>query len=366
MSTLLARAANMDVSQTLTPAQTKEQYTENYCGVAAAAMLLYDYVVTLDQERRYIWTDVRVGYVVIFLVNRLNMLCMAVSEILFLCSYQALKSCSQVAVLWGAVVISTLLLWACVSTLRVYAISNRSASLAATTAVFALVPIPVNIFSFVNTDLFMVALRASTTCAGNLNTPAQTQFELVTLSRASLIASDAMVLVVTWWQLWGTLRPSGQGKSRSALAVLLLRDNSSYFVLFLLINIAQMALHIMLGNRFNPIATLISPITCIVISRLILNLRQLSFAMRSPMHARRRDTTSPPISTVPSSFHPSLLSTIVFGPKSQGSQGDQMLSVPLESPSRCSEGALESGPIDVADYVMDDIIEADEADSNTE
>ncbi|KAH9925821.1 uncharacterized protein B0H18DRAFT_1008555, partial [Fomitopsis serialis] len=112
-----------------------------------------------------------------------------------------------------------------------------------------------------------------------------------------------MVLVLTWWQLYGALRISRQGHSRSALAILLLRDNTSYFVLFLLINVIQMITSFVLDNDFNPIPTFMFPLvhsdsrkcvdsqmsnsfTCIVISRLILNLRRLSSAMRSPMHAR--------------------------------------------------------------------------------
>jgi len=211
----------------------------------------------------------------------------------------------------------------------------------------------------------MVPFGASTTCGEGFDYSKQTAYELVILSRASTIASDLMVLLVTWWQLRWASRVSGQSRNGSAVATLLLRDGTSYFVLFLLINIAQIIAQVMLTESFNPIPSFMLPMTCIVVSRLILNLRRLSFAMRSPMHARS-DTTSPSILTVPSSFHPSLLSTIMFGANSQGSQGGQMPSAPPESPSRCPESALESGFIDVADYVMDDIVEVDEKDANTE
>ncbi|KAH9925820.1 uncharacterized protein B0H18DRAFT_1119307 [Fomitopsis serialis] len=77
----------MDIPQTLTLAtltlaETKGQYTATHCAMAAAALLLYDYIVTLGQESRYIWTDVRAGYAAIFLINRLNMLCMAIYMIM--------------------------------------------------------------------------------------------------------------------------------------------------------------------------------------------------------------------------------------------------------------------------------------------
>ncbi|KAH9925809.1 uncharacterized protein B0H18DRAFT_1211360 [Fomitopsis serialis] len=290
---------------------------------------------------------------------------------------------------WDVVAISTMLMWACVSTLRVYAISNRGVLLAATTAALAAIPIAVNIFSYIKTKSFLESFDASRMCNENYTFSTQTTNELsdsaltpndslaetaawsiddriVILSRASTTASDLMVLIVTWWQLSGTLRSSTQKRNRSALVVLLLRDSTSYFVLLLLINIAQIIAQVMLGQVFNPIQFLILPTTCIVISRLILNLRGLSFAMRSPMHAQR-DTSSPPRSTVLSSFHPSLLSTIMFGPNSQSSQGGEMPPVPPESPSRCPESALESGLLDVADSAMDDIVEEeDEEDADAE
>ncbi|KAH9829885.1 uncharacterized protein C8Q71DRAFT_392735 [Rhodofomes roseus] len=90
----------MDQMQT----QTEEQYTLNYCAMAGAALLLYDYVITLGQESRYIWTDVRVGYVAIFLVNRINMLGMALAWIIGMCSWDNL----MVRYLYTSVRLSTI------------------------------------------------------------------------------------------------------------------------------------------------------------------------------------------------------------------------------------------------------------------
>ncbi|KZT70578.1 hypothetical protein DAEQUDRAFT_175350 [Daedalea quercina L-15889] len=69
------------------PYVAKEQYTLDCCNVAAAALLLYEYTITLGRESRLIWTDVRTGYAAIFLINRLNMLCMVISLILRICPW---------------------------------------------------------------------------------------------------------------------------------------------------------------------------------------------------------------------------------------------------------------------------------------
>ncbi|KAI0725913.1 hypothetical protein C8Q72DRAFT_849108 [Fomitopsis betulina] len=55
----------------------------NYCIVAASELLVYEYVITIGQEYHLIWKRPRTGNSVIFLLNRLNMLCMCISLILF-------------------------------------------------------------------------------------------------------------------------------------------------------------------------------------------------------------------------------------------------------------------------------------------
>lgn len=42
------------------------------------ALLLYEYAITLGEESRFIWRDVRAGHATLFMINRLNMVCMFV------------------------------------------------------------------------------------------------------------------------------------------------------------------------------------------------------------------------------------------------------------------------------------------------
>ncbi|KAH9829883.1 uncharacterized protein C8Q71DRAFT_862978 [Rhodofomes roseus] len=189
MLTLVARTVDADVLQTM-----KEQYILNYCTAAGTALLLYDYVVTLGQESRYIWKDIRAGYAAIFLVNRLIMLCMfiygifsicsghtmalrEVTNILGICFYQHIHDvggCAYVLMLaWDF----TLKSYAAVSALRVYAISNRTLSLAALTAALALMPAILNVFLAVNTVSYVESFGASTICDIDLTVSAQTDYE---------------------------------------------------------------------------------------------------------------------------------------------------------------------------------------------
>ncbi|KAH9925818.1 uncharacterized protein B0H18DRAFT_369729 [Fomitopsis serialis] len=108
-------------------------------------------------------------------------------------------------------------MWAGTSALRVYAISDRSLPLAALTAILAVVPAAINIIQDINILSYLESFGMSMICDTDVKLPTRTIHE------TSLIASDVIVLLVTWWQLHGCLI-SAQRQSRSALALLLLKD----------------------------------------------------------------------------------------------------------------------------------------------
>ncbi|KAH9829884.1 uncharacterized protein C8Q71DRAFT_393066 [Rhodofomes roseus] len=142
---------------------------------------------------------------------------------------------------------------------------------------------------------------------------------VIILSRASLITSDVIVLLVTWWQLYGSLMPrSQQSRPLSTLSVLLLRDSTSYFLVFLLFNVAQIIAQMRFSNGSNPIPSFMLPMTTIVISRLILSLRHLSSTMRT--YRQCGTNTSAPTWDAQASIHRSILSTIIFRPNSPPSR----------------------------------------------
>ncbi|KZT70579.1 hypothetical protein DAEQUDRAFT_725102, partial [Daedalea quercina L-15889] len=327
--------------------QTEEQNTLNYCKVAGAAWLLYEYVITLGQENRFVWRDFRAGYTVLFLLNRLNMLCLAISVILPTFTHTIMRA----AVLWQIASTSTFILWAATSAFRVYALSNRSLLLATLATALALGPAVINVFGDVKTYYYLRRFDASMICDASYNIRAQTSS-----NRTTLIASDVIVLMVTWWQLRGTIRPPRPRHGHSELIMTLLRDSESTSVrcrLFLLINVAQIISEMMLGDVFDPIPSFMLPMTSIVISRVILNLRQLSYSRRSPAQSRSTTATQTMdthISTEP--INRSWLSTMLFrqGSTEQHGETNQNPLVPPES----SE-ATEDECIDVNEYELDEV-----------
>ncbi|TFY62238.1 hypothetical protein EVJ58_g4000 [Rhodofomes roseus] len=59
-----------------------DHFVINCCGAAAAALLVFDYVLTFEQEVNFIWSSTNYVYVLLFLANRLAMLGMTVGSVL--------------------------------------------------------------------------------------------------------------------------------------------------------------------------------------------------------------------------------------------------------------------------------------------
>lgn len=56
--------------------------------LSITALLLYEYAITLGEERRLIWANIRTTYAAIFMANRLNMLCMCISMVFAVCPWR--------------------------------------------------------------------------------------------------------------------------------------------------------------------------------------------------------------------------------------------------------------------------------------
>ncbi|KAI9069900.1 hypothetical protein FKP32DRAFT_1670987 [Trametes sanguinea] len=178
------------------------------------------------------------------------------------------------------------IIWAAFSSLRAYALSGRTLLIGLVVFVLSLVPAGVNAyffstFTFVNlpppsdcTALSSITAdlsRTRTSLACYIGTP------LTIVSRSSLMAADAMVIVVTWastYRLRKATRDVGLGTS---FGTLLLRDGTIYFVVLVAMNIVHLVLNTVNPNNFvqqaSYVTVLENPITSVLISRFILNLR---------------------------------------------------------------------------------------------
>ncbi|KZT70574.1 hypothetical protein DAEQUDRAFT_764460 [Daedalea quercina L-15889] len=271
----------------------KESFTENCCGAAAATLLLYDWVITLGQEYRYVWRNNFRGYTALFLLNRINMLGLIIGLFMGFTPWytaEAPMSFTEAAVLvLASFQIMCFFLWAIISALRVYAISNRDIGFTVLTFVLALAPVVANLYNYVESTYFVSTYSILVECEYEQTFSASVLFKgfssVLIVTRVSVIAADAMVLLVTWRHLRGTLKSQRIGTNRISLGLLLLRDGTLYFVLLLLLNIAQIIAVLDFGQNFDPIPDFILPLTSVIIARFILNLRRFSQSTGDPLES---------------------------------------------------------------------------------
>ncbi|KAH9925814.1 uncharacterized protein B0H18DRAFT_1008498 [Fomitopsis serialis] len=123
----------------------KESFTENCCASAAVALLIYDWAITLGQELRYVWGSKFRGYTLLFILNRINSLGMIVGILMGLTPWYTGEVCKAAVLVLASFQIMNFVLWAIVSSLRVYAISNRTVWISLLTFLLAMVPAATNI-----------------------------------------------------------------------------------------------------------------------------------------------------------------------------------------------------------------------------
>ncbi|CDO71052.1 hypothetical protein BN946_scf184844.g56 [Trametes cinnabarina] len=95
------------------------------------------------------------------------------------------------------------------------------------------------------------------------------------LSLQAAIAVDLLVLVLTWMKTYEIQKLASGLRSNATFSTLILRDGTLYFGTMLALNVADL---IVLRSNvlFDPLPVFIDVFTCILISRFMLNLRQVS------------------------------------------------------------------------------------------
>ncbi|EMD31613.1 hypothetical protein CERSUDRAFT_100282 [Gelatoporia subvermispora B] len=109
--------------------------------------------------------------------------------------------------------------------------------------------------------------------------------------RLPVIIADIVVLVLTWWKTWATVRMARELDVKTPLMTLLLRDGTLYFVALLSLNALNIAGFA--TNVFTFASTFSIPLSSIIITHFLLNLRQLAHASDDdnsrPSFVRDRD-----------------------------------------------------------------------------
>ncbi|KAH9889273.1 hypothetical protein C8Q73DRAFT_654019 [Cubamyces lactineus] len=257
--------------------------TENYCIIASSALLWFDFALTLPTEYRRIWKRRFTGATIVYLLTRYIAVIeriFFVLEVLVWNSTDPVFRCGGITHTDDTLLFLNYLAFSAFTCLRVYGVWGRDWKP-------LLIVLPLTLVKPICT--IYEATRYIPVQAGPpfgcvyIYTIADTSVA----TKATTIAADAILIVLTWIKTFGIKRDSMQAGVRAPLATLVLRDGTAYFLILLVIQLVTI-----ISNQVSLSLTiwLVWPyfdqvLTVIFLSRFMLDLRGLYFADRAGREA---------------------------------------------------------------------------------
>ncbi|KAH9925791.1 uncharacterized protein B0H18DRAFT_954988 [Fomitopsis serialis] len=267
------------VSEVQIASYLTQNFAANYSQLAPAALIIYDYCLTIGSEVRFIWGR-KLSAAFVFFLNRVTMVGLAVTGILGILSWSSVEDCKGLLIANEVFLSASYIIWAWVSAIRVRALS-QSRALACVTLLLGIMPFVSNL------------VRAATQ---NSNPMLTAVGEKVLYARTTFITIP-LVPSITTCATQNSLshslntRTSGSGNrlrvfclremlsGRSdapTLGHLLIRDGMLCFLVLLALNVAQMLTSFQTAygvlNVF--ITSLVFSMASVLVSRLLINLNE--------------------------------------------------------------------------------------------
>jgi len=260
-------------------AELSDQILYSYCSKAISAIILQEYLLTFSSEVEVVWKRKLTTFTsILFLLNRYITLFTALFDLAptmnayvnhAICGFSETVSTGSQLVLF--------FIWAVFSALRVFSVGNRNKALTVITFGLGVVPFLVNMYPLV------MEIATSTSLEGRCIepwVPSRTLIDILEpVTRVSSILSDCVVLYVTLSNAY-SLRSNESNPVKSSLFKLLVKDGTLYFLSLLSLNCIQLVLWI--TNTFRYFSLFITSISSIIISRFILDLREIFHSSTRP------------------------------------------------------------------------------------
>ncbi|EMD37812.1 hypothetical protein CERSUDRAFT_65400 [Gelatoporia subvermispora B] len=162
------------------------------------------------------------------------------------------------------------------SSIRVYAVSQGNRYLPFVVALLSLVPAGTNIYCGLYRNTLQLATFPSLgkECLDTQNISQAVYIGLGIGTRVCAVLSDIITLIVIWSKTWSTVRMAREHRLRTPLMTMLLRDAFSGLLTLNVLSIVGW-----LTNVFVFATTFITPLTSIIITHFLLNLRQLAYCV---------------------------------------------------------------------------------------
>ncbi|KAI1790332.1 hypothetical protein LXA43DRAFT_1062142 [Ganoderma leucocontextum] len=263
---------------------------ENYCILAStglfAALLWFDFALTFPTEVRRIWGREFSGATLVYLFTRYTALLdrvLFVTEVLLWNSSN--QTCGRISRADDVMVTLNYFAFSAFTSLRVYGVWGRDWKPLLVVVPLTLIK-PALWFSDMKLQYEIahyspVQGGAPFGCFYNYTLSDVTMADL---AKAATIASDAILICLTWVKTFGINKESSRLGMRTPLATLLLRDGTAYFIVLLLVQVITIVSS-QVGSTI--LVWLVWPyfdqvLTVIFLSRFMLDLRGLHFSERQP------------------------------------------------------------------------------------
>ncbi|KAI0746884.1 hypothetical protein C8Q80DRAFT_1271711 [Daedaleopsis nitida] len=221
---------------------------DGYCAVTACAFLVYEYLITFDQEVRLFWRRDVSGACILFFLNRYLSLSVQLLDLVLFVTPMSITSHTS------------LINRDLFSGLRAYALClNKPVSLLV--SVLSLAPVGVNVAKY------------GYGLGGSDDNP----LLVVVISRTCLLAADIILVIITWKTIPRRLLGPSTESGAPSLTTIILRNGMIYFIVILTMNVLHLAFSItsvLSSGSFSQITIFTEPVTAILVSRFLLDLQQ--------------------------------------------------------------------------------------------
>ncbi|OCH89118.1 hypothetical protein OBBRIDRAFT_826730 [Obba rivulosa] len=252
----------------------KSNYVETCCVLAAIAITIQEHITTVADEVEFVWGRRISSSVLLFHLNRWLILLWAFATLLAFPSVSTVPVCIAQNLSPQGISIMLYLVWAAFSALRVYGVSNGSRFFALVVCTLNVIPAALNIYcSMISYSYDIVNLPViGTTCIISGTVPKATMTKYTIASRTCIIASDVIVIVMTWRATRRLVQDATRIGIKMPIPTMLLKDGSIYFALLLTLNIIQVA-GFATDTFLYAVGIFGTPLSSIIVSRFLLGIR---------------------------------------------------------------------------------------------
>ncbi|KAI0337148.1 hypothetical protein BDW22DRAFT_1349368 [Trametopsis cervina] len=286
--------------------------TTTFINAALFALAVYEYAITLEEEIKCVWRREFTLPGVLLIINRYCILAYTFLGLLFqvvmrcFTDYLQLQECNLLAGIMSGLV----------SVLFIVISSPNRYRIPVSLTMFLLSMVPFG------ADLYISSLEKSMPDPEVGGCVAGSAIDSLVNLQISSITADLILLIVTWIKTFGALRDLKEFGIQMEISQLMLRDGTLYFLVFLAMNLGQIVLFQTAG--ISLVAPFILPVTSILVSRFVLNLRWASHQMN-----RTSDVRFTPLTESEPPLRLSLLGNL--GEPLHSDRG-QLDCAPIESP----------------------------------